>query len=692
MNDDKKPPELFDFGDEPKAPATPAAPEPAAASGDGTVHALAIYRSEGELKQLVDRNFLDYAAYVIRDRAIPDLDDGLKPVQRRILWALYEKDDGRYTKVANIVGHCMQYHPHGDASITDALVTLANKEFLIDKQGNFGNVLTGDPAAAARYIECRLTDLGRTQIFNDKLTRFIPSYDGRNKEPVALPVKIPLLLMQGADGIAVGLATKILPHNFIELLKAQVAILQDKKFKLLPDFPQGGLMDAKEYDKGRGKVTLRAVIEVKDKTTLVIRQVPYGTTTDSLITSIENAVRKKKLKIKTVQDYTAEKVEIHINLIQGADPDQMVQSLYAFSDCQVDISSNLLVIHNHRPVQMSVDEVLRHNTERLRSLLQQELELERQRLEDEIHNKSLVQIFVENRIYKNIEKCETYEAVCKAVFDGVNKFRAQLRRDIVQADVEMLLEVRIKRISLFDINQNRREIDNLLIELGKVAKNLKRITEYTIDYIQALIDKHGKNFPRRTKTTEVEEVDVRELTASELKICYDKPNGYFGHAVKGGEEQFQCSSLDKVILVWKDGRYKMMPPPDKVFVDKDLLYSAKFDRDRVMTVLFTADQATYVKKFQFGGAIQNKEYSLIPEKGKILILEEGEPEKIYLKFKPAKGQRVHQMEVEVKPLEIRGAKTWGNQVSFKAIESASVKKPREWDENASSGTEDFELR
>lgn len=695
MHDDKKPPELFDFGDETPKPvaAAPSGDNLPATPEAGGVHALEIYRSEGVLKTLVDRNFLDYAAYVIRDRAIPALDDGLKPVQRRILWALYEKDDGRYMKVANIVGHCMQYHPHGDASITDALVTLANKDFLIDKQGNFGNIFTGDPAAAARYIECRLTDLGRTQIFNDKLTKFIPSYDGRNQEPVMLPVKIPLLLMQGADGIAVGLATKILPHNFIELLKAQICILQEKSYrKLLPDFPQGGLMDAKEYDHGNGKITLRAVIEVKDKTTLVIRQIPYGTTTESLCNSIENAVRKKKLKIRTVHDYTAEKVEIHVNLVQGADPDQMVQSLYAFSDCQVDISSNILVIQDNRPVQLTVDEVLRHNTARLRELLKAELELDRQRLEDEIHNKSLVQIFVENRLYKAIEKCETYEAVCKAVFDGVNKFRDQLRRDVVQKDVEMLLEVRIKRISLFDINQNKRDIDNLVAELGKVLKNLKRITDYTVDYLQALIDKHAKSYPRRTKTTEVEEVDVRELTASELKICYDKASGYFGYAVKGGEELFHCSSLDKVILVWKDGRYKMMPPPDKLFVDKDVLFAGKFDRDKVMTVLFTADQATYAKKFQFGGAIQNKEYSLIPvPKGRILILEEGEPEKFYIKFKPAKGQRVHQLEFDCKTLEVRGAKTWGNQVTFKGVESASTKMPRGWEDAATDTGEEFTL-
>jgi topoisomerase-4 subunit A len=689
MTDDKKPPELFDLdGDKPKDNLTPTE---GTAQQDGHTH-VAIYRSEGVLKTFVDTHFLKYAEYVIRDRAIPDLDDGLKPVQRRILWALYEKDDGRYTKVANIVGHCMQYHPHGDVSIADALVTLANKDYLVDKQGNFGNILTGDPAAASRYIECRLTDIGRTQIFNDKLTRFIPSYDGRNKEPVHLPVKIPLLLMQGADGIAVGLATKILPHNFIELLKAQVAILQDKRMPTLrPDFPQGGLMDASAYDKGNGKITVRAVIEVKDKATLVIRQIPYGTTTDSLINSIENAVRKKKLKIRTVQDYTAEKVEIHINLMQGVDPEQMIQSLYAFSDCQIDHTSNILVIHDRRPVQMTVEEVLRHNTERLKELLKLELELEKKRLEDEIHAKSLVQIFVENRIYKNIEKCETLEAVCKAVFDGVNKFRSQLRRDVVQSDVDMLLEVRIKRISLFDINQNKRDIDNLVLDLGKVVKNLKRLVDYTVDYLQALIDKHAKNFPRRTKTTEVEEVDVRELTSTELTITYDKPSGYIGHAVKTGEDLFHCSSLDKVMLVWKDGRYKMLPPPDKLFVDKDLIYAAKFDRERVMTVLFTSDQTTYVKKFEFGGAIQNKEYNLIPDKGKVLLLEETPPETIYIKFKPMKGQRVHQMTVDVKALEVKGVKTWGNQVTFKGIESASVKKPRDWDDNATSSGEELTL-
>src|ERR1700758_4334141 len=395
-----------------------------------------IHLPEDPLKDLINENFIQYASYVIRDRAIPQLEDGLKPVQRRILHALYEKDDGRFNKVANIVGHCMQYHPHGDASIEDALVNLVNRTYLIEGQGNFGNVLTGDPAAASRYIECRLTDLARNELFNPKLTEYVPSYDGRNQEPVILPSKLPLILMLGSEGIAVGLSTRILPHNFVELLKAQVAILQDKRFKLLPDFPQGGLMDATEYNRGNGKIKLRAKIVKRESNKLVISEIPFSTTTESVIASIEEAARKRRIKIRSISDFTAAQVEILVTLSPGEDQEKTIASLYHFTQCEVTIHSNIVVIKGERPVQMDVDEVIRFNTAQLVALLKRELEIRQAELRDDLHWKSLIQLFIEHRVYQRIEKCTTYEEVQQAVLNGLQPFRSRLTREITAEDVE----------------------------------------------------------------------------------------------------------------------------------------------------------------------------------------------------------------------------------------------------------------
>ena len=636
------------------------------------------------LKDLVDANFLDYAAYVIKDRAIPSLEDGLKPVQRRIMHSLQRNDDGKFIKVANIVGYCMQFHPHGDASIADALVTLTNKRYLIEGQGNYGNIHTGDPAAASRYIECRLTPLAREQLFNKHLTEFIPSYDGRNEEPVVLPSKIPLLLMLGAEGIAVGLSTRILPHNFGELLKAQVDILKGRGMrKILPDFQTGGIMDAAEYDKGRGKVKVRAVIEKAAKNTLIIRELPYNTTTETLVRSIEDAIRKKKIKIRSIQDYTAEKVELHLQLVSGQDADETLQKLYAFTDCEVSISSSILCIEGKRPVELTVNEVLRKLTDRLMDTLRRELEWEKNRLLDEFHNKTLVQIFVENRIYKDIEECKTYKAVQKAVLDGVNRFRHLLKRDVTLDDVEMLLGVRIKRISRFDIDKNRKDIEDILIALDEVERNLGRLVDYTIDYLNALHRKYNKQYPRLTKISEdgFKKIEVRKLTASELRLRFDKASGYLGVEMKEGEEILQCSSLDKIIVVWKDGRYKMMPPPEKLFVDKNVQYIGRFEREKEFVCVFTNNKTTYLKRFTFGGAIQNKEYSLCPAgKNKLLLFEEGSPEELFVKFAPMKGQRVHQLKVKLADYQVKGAKTKGNQLTMKKIHNLGFKKPRNWDD------------
>ena len=627
------------FGDKPPKEETPVdpqrspdGPEPPVvedAPGVPVSEHTPLDTERGPLRRLVDFNFLQYASYVICDRAIPNVEDGLKPVQRRIMHALHEKDDGRFIKVANVVGHTMQYHPHGDASINDALVSLTNRGgYLIEGQGNFGNIYTGDRAAAGRYIECRLTPLAREQLFNKELTRTIPSYDGRNKEPVTLPCKLPLLLMLGADGIAVGLSTAILTYNFIELLEEQIEILREKKrtphkANPLPDFQTGGIMDVSEYDNGVGKVKVRAKIEER-KGRLVITELPFGQTTEKITASIEDAVKKKKVAVRAINDFTAEKVEIELVLSQGAQPAQVEKALYAFTHCEISAPSRIIVIRNSRPVEMTVDKILHLNTSQLVAVLEGELNLKRDKLLDTFHSKTLVQIFVENRIYKKIEQCKTADAVRTAIRDGLEPFKNQLKRSVVPDDIDMLLGIPIKRISLFDINKNKADIDKILEELAEVEKNLKGLNGYAIRYVKALIKKYKSHYPRRTKIKTFKEIEVRELTASELDIKYDPEGQFVGSNVRG-DSLLNCSSLDKLMFVWGDGRYQMMPPPDKKFVDGNLMYCALFDREREMTCVYTHQKATYIKRFKFGGTIMKRDYQLAPDGSKILLLQEGCP-------------------------------------------------------------------
>ena len=644
-----------------------------------------LHEDHGPLKKLVDFNFLQYASYVICDRAIPNLEDGLKPVQRRIMHALKDKDDGRFIKVANIVGHTMQYHPHGDASIADALVTLTNKRYLIEGQGNYGNIFTGDRAAASRYIECRLTELARKELFNKDLTEWIASYDGRNKEPVTLPCKLPLMLMLGADGIAVGLSTSILPHNFIELLQAQIEILREKKrtpaeLNLLPDFQTGGLMDVSEYNKGNGKVKLRAKIEVRKNNRLIITELPHGTNTESLTASIEDAVKKKKIPVRTIDDFTAEKVEIELTLSPGADQEKAIQKLYAFTKCETSVSSRLICLRNNRPIEMTVDEVLRFNTTQLLDILEGELNLRKAKLLDDFHQKTLVQIFVENRIYKKIEECKTYEAVVTAVHSGLKPFKKRLKRVITNEDIEMLLGVRIKRISLFDIEKNRKDIDDILAELAEVEKNLGALNGYTIRYIKRLIKDYKDQYPRCTESTCFKEVAVRELTSTELQIKRDE-NGYIGTNVKG-ETLIECSSLDRLLIIWKNGQYKIFQPMEKLFVGEELERCEVFDRDKQFTLVYTDSRITYLKRFKMGGAIMNREYFMtLGEKSKLQLLVDGSPEAIYVKYRSAKGQRIHQQRFNPADISVKGVKSRGNRMTTKSIKYIGIEPGRWWDQN-----------
>jgi topoisomerase-4 subunit A len=637
---------------------------------------------EQQLHRRVNTSFLEYASYVIRDRAIPNLADGLKPVQRRILWSLHEKDDGRFIKVATIAGHCAQYHPHGDVSIGDALVVMTNKRYLIEGQGNFGNIFTGDPAAAPRYIECRLTELARTELFNDEITEFVPSYDGRNKEPVALPAKLPVLLMLGTEGIAVGMACKILPHNFPELIEAQIAILKKQNFKLLPDFPTGGLMDAREYADGKGSIKVRAKVWTKDETTVVIKQIPPTTTTDSLIGSIEDAVRKGKLKVRSVNDFTSEEVEIEIKTPAGVSAEQLVDALYAFTDCETTIVSRIIVIKNNRPVEMTVSEVLRENTAQLVETLKRELELREKKLEEEMHARTLVRIFIENRIYKKIEQCKTNEAVVKAVYDGFKPFRRQMYRDLSDADVEMLLGVRIRRISLFDINKHREEMDKVKADLAETQKHLKSLTKYVIGRLEALLEKYGPIYPRLTKSSRYDEVEAKEAAFKAFKVAYDRESGYVGYKVSGEEFRVDCTKFDKLIMVFKDGHYKVMELQEKLFVGPDLFYCGLPERDRVFTLAYTNREATYLKRFTFGGTIMNKDYFCIPEKSRILFFEPDTPGELYIRYKPAPYQKINQQTCKPSELMVKGVKSRGNQISVKEVSSVTSKPTRGWDEKA----------
>jgi len=702
MSSPKKPAETsqpeLPIGNGKNPPATAAAASAPKPDGNGNAahivveeapavahHVFDPAKIEGPFHRRVDRGFLEYASYVIRDRAIPHLADGLKPVHRRILWALREKDDGRFIKVANVVGHAMQYHPHGDASIGDALVVLTNKRYLIEGQGNFGNIHTGDPAAAPRYIECRLTPLAREELFNDELTEFVPSYDGRNKEPVTLPSRLPLALMLGTEGIAVGLSARLLPHNFPELLEAQIAILKNQPFKCLPDFPTGGLMDARDYQDGKGSVTVRAKIKVKDESTVVIKELPPGVTTESLTTSIEDAARKGKIKVKSINDFTSEDVEIEVRAPAGVEAEKLVNALYAFTDCEVSLTSRIIVIRDNRPVELTVSEVLRANTDQLVALLKRELELRQSKLEEDLYFRTLERIFIEERIYKKIEQCKTNEAVHTAVVDGFKPFAAELTRALADADIERLLQVRIRRISLFDISKHREEMDKLKAELAEVKKHLKNVKAYTIAHLEGLLAKYGPQYPRLTsKSSRHEELDAKAVAFKAFKVAYDRESGYLGYKVNGDEFKLECTKFDKLLLVFKDGTYKVVELPEKLFIGPELIFCGFPERERVFTCAYTDRNASYLKRFTFGGTILNKTYNCIPEKSRILLLVADTPKVLYVRYKPAPHQKVSQQTCNPAKVEVRTPKTLGRQLSIKDISSITPEPTRGWDDSAAT--------
>lgn len=630
----------------------------------------------GKLHQLFDTNFLDYTSYVIRERAIPDVDDGLKPVQRRLLQTLHNMDDGRFHKVANVVGETMKLHPHGDQSIFDALVNLANKGYLIDRQGNFGNIFTGDQASAARYIECRLSPLARETLFNKDLTEFVDSYDGRMQEPVRLPAKIPLLLMLGAEGIAVGMATKIMPHNFSELLQAQIDYLQQQDIELYPDFPRGGIIDASAYEHGNGRIRCRVKLEQPDSKTILVTELPYNITTQTLIESIEKAAKSNKLKIASINDYTAEKVEVEIKLARGVLAEETIDALYAFTDCEISISPSLIIIEENMPKQMAVEEVLRRNTDRLVVNLERELTIELGRYEDKWHARKLEQIFIEERLYKQIEEKINYKAVISTVRQALAPYAEELQRKITNEDVERLLEIKIRRISRYDINRQEKELREIERVIAQTKQHLTDMVGYTISYLYEIKEKFGHLFPRKSELRAFDEVDARAAALSNLTVCYHKESGFVGHKIKGEENTHDleccCSEYDRLLLIFQDGRYKVVNVPDKLFVGTDVSWMGVVKNDLVFNLIYRCgpENLAYVKRFASPKFILNREYRLFDadKRSTILLLLVGKDNyRARISLAPSARAKLNAVEIDFADYLVKGVNAKGKRVANRAV-------------------------
>ena len=642
--------------DQPERPLHPA-PMPAAdepvvvtteANGNGAgevpaeipAEAVALRRKEGEkvqdeqapLAQSYRNWFLEYASYVILDRAVPHIDDGLKPVQRRVLHTLWDMDDGRFHKVANVVGATMKLHPHGDASIGAALVSVGQRGWLIEPQGNYGNTLTGDDAAAPRYIEARLTNFAKDVLFNPKTTTWQLSYDGRNKEPITLPAKFPIVLLEGADGIAVGLSTKILPHNFNDLCRAAINHLQGKNFRILPDFPTGGTADFAEYNDGErgGKVKVRAQIEVRSKYLLAVTELPYGVTTVSLIESVLAANAKGKIKVKHVDDNTADKVEILIHLPQGAEPEKVIQQLYVFTSCQVQLNPAACIIVRNpetgddKPHFLGVRDILKTSAEATKALLQRELEIKLGELEQQWHGDSLERIFIEERIYRNIEKSQTWESVLAEIRTGLKPFGKQLRREVTEEDIVRLTEIRIKRISAYNRFQADEAMKKIEEGMKETKAHLKNLTGYTVAWFEMLQQKYGKGIKRRTSYDEIAQIDASAVVSANQRLYVNRSDGFIGLNWRQHEFVQDCTILDSVLTIMKDGSLKVAKVADKIFMGREIIHIAVWPKDgdpNFYTLIYQDGETgkAFAKKFQIGGLARDKLYPLTKSEGSKVI-------------------------------------------------------------------------
>jgi len=629
--------------------------------------------------------FLEYASYVILERAVPALEDGFKPVQRRIIHSMKEKDDGRFNKVANIIGHTMQYHPHGDAAIGDAIVNIGQKDLLIETQGNWGDVRTGDRAAAPRYIEARLSKFANAVVFNPQTTEWQLSYDGRNKEPVTLPVKFPLLLAQGVEGIAVGLATKIMPHNFCELILASIDVLKGKKTNLLPDFPAGGMADFSNYNEGQkgGKIRVRCNIEIADKKTLLIKDVPYGTTTNSLIESIIKANDSGKIKIKKVTDNTAKQVELEVQLAPGLSPEQMIDALYAFTDCEISISPNTCVIIDERPHFMSVNDLLKLCTQRTVDLLKRELQIKQKELLEKILFSSLEKIFIENRIYRDIEECETWEAVLETIDAGLTPYKPDFYREITQDDIIRLTEIKIKRISKFDSFKADDLMRRLEEELKQVEYDLNHIIDFSIAYYKNLLEKFGKGRERKTEIRTFDTITATKVAVANEKLYVNRADGFIGYGLKKNEYICDCSDIDDIIIFTAAGVMKVVKVADKVFVGKNIIHVGVFKKgdDRMVYHLIYRDGAlgkSYAKRFQVNGVTRDKEYDLTKgtKASKALYFTanpNGESEIVSIQLTANSPARIKTFDFDFGNLAIKGRGAGGNILTKYAVKKIVLK-------------------
>ena len=614
--------------------------------------------------------FLDYASYVILERAVPDIMDGLKPVQRRILHSMFDLEDGRYNKVANIVGHTMQYHPHGDASISDAMVQIGQKELLIDMQGNWGNIYTGDKAAASRYIEARLSKFALEVVFNPKTTNWQLSYDGRKKEPIHLPVKFPLLLAQGAEGIAVGLSTKILPHNFNELIDGSIKYLKGRSFKLYPDFQTGGSIDIKNYNDGNrgGRVKVRAKVEKYEKNIIIIKEIPYGTTTASLIESIIKASEKGKLKIKKIEDNTSSEVEVLVYLPSGSSIQKSIDSLYAFTQCEVSISPLCCIISDNKPHFLGVREILKISADNTKDLLKRELEIQLTELENQWHTISLERIFIENRIYRDIEEKTTWDDVISTIENGLEPFKNKLKRYITVDDIKKLTEIPIRKISKFDLDKVKEKLVNIEANIEEVKNNLEHIVEYTIQYFTHLKKQYGKDKKRKTLIEEFDDLDKKKISIKNQKLYVNREEGFVGTSMRKDELVCDCSDLDDIIIFTEDGIMKVIKVDSKVFVGKNIKHISLFNSDsknKIYNLIYRDGKngTSFMKRFKVSGVIRDKEYDLTQGKDLSKVLY----------FRKKASLRKDKFEQDFGDLIIKGRDSKGNIVTKDSIRKVSYK-------------------
>lgn len=630
------------------------------------------------VKNLFNKNFIEYASYVIRDRAIPDLEDGLKPVQRRIMHTLFKIDDGRFHKVAGVVGECMKYHPHGDASIGGALVVLANKGIFIEKQGNFGNMYTGDAASAPRYIECRVHPLAKDFLYNPNITNYVPSYDGRNEEPVVFRAKIPVALIIGAEGIAVGMSTKILPYNIKEVLEAEIKYLNGESFEIFPDVPTGGLIDVSNYNDGNGKIITRAKFDMSDEKKIIITELPVDTNSAQLLDSIENAYKLGKIKISSIDDFTTDHCHIEIKLPRGVYAKDIEKSLYAYTDCEKSISCQMLVIKDNMPVAMSATEIIKYYAKNLVQIIKDELEFERAKLTEELHARTLERIFIEERIYKKIELMKTAETVNKAVKDGFIPFKAELVRDVTDEDVETLLKIPIRRISLFDINKNKDQVSAINARLKEINRRLKNLTSCAIEYLGDMLKKFkSEELVRHTQIAKFGAVDVKKVAKRDISLRYDDEKGYLGISISSGHEVLKVTNFDRIFIVRKIGMWTVCDVPDKLFVDQGMYYVNYADKGIINNILFTIiyrDPKTkycYIKRCRISGWIMNRDYNFAPDGMEVLHVDTRAKFKFTLQY-VQKPRSKPSEEFSAGSYEEKGLKAAGVRLAAKEVVSLSV--------------------